>query len=69
VSPETVKRRVKDRTGVSHATVWRAFDQLRKDGLAGATPTRDAHGKVTEWRWFAKRELSLGKTSAQSDFI
>jgi hypothetical protein len=32
VNSETIKQQVKDATGVSHATTWRAFDRLRKKG-------------------------------------
>lgn len=64
LNSEDVKRRVKEQTGASPATVWRAFSALRKEGLSGAAPERDEHGKVTEWRWCAKRELLLGKGAA-----
>jgi hypothetical protein len=54
LNSEDVKREVKECTGASASETWRALDRLRTEGLAGETPTRDEHGKVIEWRWFAK---------------
>jgi AAA domain-containing protein len=60
VNANTTKETVAGLTDVSLQTVWRAFTELRDEGLAGAASTRDEHGSITEWRWFAKSGLLLG---------
>jgi hypothetical protein len=64
VSAGETKQRVAAETGVSTKTVWRAFDELRKDELAGADPTRDEHGSITAWNWYAKTDLLVGRGDA-----
>ena len=61
VNADEAKKRVAAEVGVSTKTVWRAFDELRKDELAGAAPGRDKHGSITEWRWYAKAKLLVGR--------
>jgi hypothetical protein len=46
LNSETIKQQVREKTGASPSTAWRAFSQLRQEGLAGATPTRDKHGVI-----------------------
>jgi hypothetical protein len=58
------KKQVAGQTGVSTKTVWRAFDELRKDDLAGAEAARDEHGSITAWNWYAKSGLLLGRDDA-----
>jgi hypothetical protein len=58
------KKEVAGKTGVSERTVFRAFDELRKDGLTGAEATRDEHGSITAWNWYAKSKLLLGRDGA-----
>ncbi len=61
VNADELKKQVAEQVDVSPATVWRAFDEMRQDELVGATPVRDEYGTITEWRWFAKSALLLGR--------
>jgi hypothetical protein len=56
-----VRKRVERETGVSQATVWRAFNELRDEGLVGASPEKDEHGSITAWIWHAKAALLVGR--------
>jgi hypothetical protein len=66
INAKETKREVAERVGVSEQTVWRAFDSLRKEDLAGANPSRDQHGSILEWGWFAKTALLVGREAAAS---
>jgi hypothetical protein len=61
---DAMKRAVIEATGASPSTVWRTFAELRDEGLAMATPMRDEHGSILEWRWLAKSALLLGRGDA-----
>jgi hypothetical protein len=56
-----VRERVEQETGVSQATIWRAFDEMRGEGLVGARPEKDTYGSITGWWWFAKTALLVGR--------
>jgi len=60
VNAAEAKQQAADKAGVSQKTVWRAFDELKTNDLAGAAPTRDEHGSITAWNWYATRKLLLG---------
>jgi hypothetical protein len=64
INAKETKRKVADQVSVSEQTVWRAFDALRKEDLAGANPSRDEHGSILEWGWFAKAPLLVGRGGA-----
>jgi len=53
INAKETKAEVAKRADVSDQTVWRAFTELREEGLAGANPSRDEHGSILEWGWFA----------------
>jgi hypothetical protein len=59
ISAGETRRRVADELGVSSSTVWRAFVELKDEGLAAAAPVKDEHGTILEWRWHAKPALLL----------
>ena len=59
ISAGETRRRVAAELGVSSSTVWRAFSELRDEGLAGAAPVKDEQGTILEWRWHAKPSLLL----------
>jgi hypothetical protein len=62
VNAGETKKKVAVDIGASPETVWRAFDELRTEGLAGAEPMRnESESKIAEWRWFAKAELLSGR--------
>jgi hypothetical protein len=61
---DEIKNRVAEDAAVSKPTVWRAFDQLKDEGLAQARAARDEFGSITEWRWLAKPALLLGRNDA-----
>lgn len=56
-----LKREVAEKVGCAERTVHRAFDELRKEGLVGATPNRDEFGTIKEWLWFGRTELLVGR--------
>jgi hypothetical protein len=64
INAKETKQAVAERAKVSGQTVWRAFSELRDEGLAGADPTRDQHGSIIEWSWFAKTPLLVGRGDA-----
>ncbi len=44
-------------------TAWRAFAELKDDGLAGAAPVKDERGTILEWRWHARPALADRKAA------
>jgi hypothetical protein len=64
VNAGETKKAIAIEIGISEKTVWRAFDQLRKEELAGAEPVKDDLGTILEWRWYAKPGLLLGGEEA-----
>jgi hypothetical protein len=64
VNAGETKQRVATEVGVSAATVWRAFAELKDDELAGAAPTKDEHGTIVAWDWYAKTGLLVGRGDA-----
>ena len=61
VNADEAKQRVAKAAGVSAVTAWRAFSELRDEGLAAAAPVKDERGTILEWRWHAKQALLLGR--------
>jgi hypothetical protein len=61
VAAGEVRERVEREAGVSQSTIWRAFTELREDGLVGASPEKDEHGSITAWLWYAKAALLVGR--------
>jgi hypothetical protein len=59
-----VREQVEQRTGASQSTIWRAFDEMRHEGLVGAQPDRDEYGAITAWNWHAKLGLVVGRGDA-----
>jgi hypothetical protein len=64
VNADETKRVVADKAGVSGATVWRAFADLKAEELATGRPMRDEFGSILEWRWVAKLTLLVGRNDA-----
>jgi hypothetical protein len=64
VNADRARKQVADTVGISTKTVFRAFTELKDEGLAGAKPERDEYGSITEWRWFAKAALLVGRGDA-----
>jgi AAA domain len=64
VNADDARQRVMAETGASTSTAFRAFTELKDAGLAGASPERDEHGSITEWRWYAKQSLLVGRGDA-----
>jgi hypothetical protein len=64
VNAAEAKKRVAAEAGVSSKTVWRAFVELKEEELAGAAPTRDEHGSITAWNWYATTKLLVGHDDA-----
>jgi hypothetical protein len=61
VAAGEVRERVEREAGVSQATIWRAFNELRDEGLVGATPEKDEYGTIRAWFWYAKAPLLVGR--------
>jgi AAA domain len=59
-----LRKQVEAEAGVSQATIWRGFDELREEGLVGASPERDEFGSIKAWKWFAKTALLVGRGDA-----
>jgi hypothetical protein len=64
VNADETKQAVAERADVSASTVWRAFTELKGEGLAIAVSTRDEFGSISEWRWVAKLALLVGSKGA-----
>jgi hypothetical protein len=60
VNADEAKRIVSERVGVSAATVWRAFDELKGEKLAIVRSVRDEYGSISEWIWAATLTLLVG---------
>lgn len=56
------RERVTDRL-LDAVTAWRAFAELKDDGLAGAAPVKDERGTILEWRWHARPALADRKAA------
>lgn len=64
VNAGETKKQIAAELDVSESTVWRAWDALRKEDLAGAEAVKDNLGTILEWRWYAKTALLLGVEEA-----
>jgi hypothetical protein len=64
INADEAKSTVASKAGVSAVTVWRAFSELKAEGLAVAVATRDEFGSILEWKWVAKLALLVGRNDA-----
>lgn len=64
VNADEAKSVIESKAGVSPSTVWRAFTELKTEGLATAQAIRDEYGSIKEWRWVAKVALLVGRNDA-----